>query len=307
MITIGLRKKETDVEKRHLISTSKLYTEMVSLMTNYQCEIKYVDSASVGYKTDILFSYTHENISRNIDASKKFHFLTMTTNPPYLVNPSEYTIVANSGICKDIFNDKYQNGITKSYGEDENSPFGAGEVRLVSPQSCSLILDNYPVWSWESYKRQPTKNIVWMGNVTDVKENMYIEFIDYCKTNNIKPTVLSHRKPSIDYPIDHISHITHNDLPKFLTQFEYGVGVGRSYLDMAILGLKVINAGNNKGDQTTEQNIQNKIYENFATHQYPTTKSFSELVATAVPINDLIASELSKTRFLNQVETIINT
>ena len=289
------------------------YTEGLA-DTSHLVEFKYLSDYSGGvdvyelpvaysHSTETCLSYVNiENAYATINAMKRV-FMETNTLSPAPVNNLNYDIlyVTNSKLSMDIFNSTYENEFDQS---KLTIPIG----HVIPKQSCNLYLNNYPIWSWSTITNIPSKNIVWVGMISGDKGSVYSEFISYCKSNNITPTVVSKKitPPDLGWNIDYVPFVPNDELPQFLTQFEYGVGVGRSYLDMAVLGLKVINAGVNKGDQTTEFNIQNKIYENFATHQYPTSKSFDELVGDAVSIRDLIMSELPKTRFQNQFEAIIN-
>src|SRR5690606_4586092 len=79
---------------------------------------------------------------------------------------------------------------------------------------------------------------LWFGNVYGVKRPLFNHVRQYCKAIRIGLDYLSYRKLNSVEPVKNGP-----DTFKLISQYKYGIGVGRCALEMWALGMRVIVAG----------------------------------------------------------------
>lgn len=201
----------------------------------------------------------------------------------------KYVPVANCGLMRDLF---YERRLSSFPNMDKKVE----------------VCKNYPDWSMANCKNSTKSGYLWLTRISSVEKiKVYANFIDFCKKNNIVPTVVSAVEPPyLNQDIDWIRFIDYNCIGAFVSQFEYGFGIGRSALDMSVCGLKVIVCGHKISDGIDESTIEKHMYSNFNSHATETTRTIKELVETATASKDLVLSIMTKDSMISEIEEICN-
>jgi len=232
---------------------------------------------------DILFFHSMDGSEGTYSMSRKYLFQHYTRGPVLsaVLKSGEYQAVMNSEFMSDVFKSKYDR--------------------------AALVVHNYPEWYNYARPNKVGKGVVWLTKLTKEDAPPYYKFLNYCKRKGIVPTVVSSiMPPKSDASINYIKSIDHEKLPKFLMQFEYGVGIGRSLLDMGIAGLKTVVMGNeNVSSHVTLENIEMHMRSNFNGELTKTDESVYDLFDTAKPIGELLMNVMTPERLFQELTPLI--
>lgn len=246
-------------------------------------DISIIDSIEKSSDSDVLLLHSSKSPKEEskVKNKSKFNHKTRTLGPANMFVNNKFKCVANSEIMRDICIEKY------------------GKLFKI------FVVHNYPDWNFAKYNCKNNGRYLWLGNLYSNKNIFFFEFYNYCKKIGIKPTIVSLIKPQIDCEINYVESINYDDLPEFISEFEYGFGVGRSILDMALCGLKIIPIGEFKSELIREDNIGLHISSNFNSILTRTNKPIVELIENSKSIKDLILNTMTKDKLLEELECLI--
>lgn len=100
-----------------------------------------------------------------------------------------------------------------------------------------MTIDAQTVQLSKAKKRQHKKRVVYFGNVTNAKESVYQRVVSEFRKRAWQVDTISSGFVNGSVPV------TQQEAWKKMSQYEYGIGVGRCALEMMALGLKVMVAG----------------------------------------------------------------
>lgn len=229
----------------------------------------------------------HNSIDNNNTMSNALHKFMFCHNTMQLGIRADcyyghYKCIANSEIMRDTFHKKH------------GHPFEVG------------IVHNFPNWELRDLY-QSRKGIVWLTKLYPHTLSVFREFVDFCKWRGVIPSVVSSIAPPKDTMpfINLIPRVEYCDLEDFLNTFEFGVGIGRSALDMSLCGVKTTVAGIYIPEPIGEDTVENHIKSNFNSILNRSEFSFEEVFCQSKKTRELIMETMSPNRMLCEIEKIL--
>lgn len=184
--------------------------------------------------SDILLRHGDSTGELPTSAAFRYFFSHQTDNMQLAACCADgtYHCVANSPLQRQLFVERY------------GAPY---EVHVVR---------NYPDWQLTPLAGAQRAGCVWLGHVTPLRAAVYEQFVDWCRGREIEPYAVTYMElPDHGWPVHRIDCVPYADLPGFLSGFEYGFGIGRCWLDLAVCGCRPVVAGPVVGPPATESNI----------------------------------------------------
>ena len=128
--------------------------------------------------------------------------------------------------------------------------------------------------SLPKHQPQEGKRIIYYGNVLPPKQETYTKLKDFFESNGWKFHTISK-----GYYSEGEGKLTQEQCWDIIKGYQYGIGVGRSYMEMSAIGLKCIVAGHSIGGITkTKAHHEKQVSTNYNTNLFTFSDDLEEIL-----------------------------